>query len=105
MMLGPDSRLLTALLIIASAALLVAVFRLRLLPVRILCGALSIMVAMTGGIAAVNYYYGYYTTWGQMWADFHGGTGNLGVIRRRLARRGRVGPHRLGRPARQAQRL
>ena len=80
MMLGPDSRLLTALLIAASAALLVAVVRLRLLPVRILCGALSIMVAMTGGVAAVNYYYGYYTTWGQMWADFHGGTGNLGVI-------------------------
>jgi hypothetical protein len=35
---------------------------------------------MTGGVAVVNYYYGYYTTWGQMWADFHGGTGNLGVI-------------------------
>ena len=32
MMLGPDSRLLTALLIAASAALLVAVVRLRLLP-------------------------------------------------------------------------
>jgi hypothetical protein len=38
------------------------------------------MVAMTGGVATVNYYYGYYTTRGQMWADFHGGTGNLGVI-------------------------
>jgi len=80
MMLGPDSRLLTALLIAASAALLVAAIRFRLLPVRIFCGALSIMVAMTSGVAAVNYYYGYYTTWGQAWADFHGGTGNLGVI-------------------------
>ena len=80
MTLGPDSQLLTALLIAGSAALLVAVFRLRLLPVRIVCGALSIMVAMTGGIAVVNYYYGYYSTWGQMWADFHGATGNLGVI-------------------------
>ena len=79
-MLGPDSRLLTAMLITASAALLVATVRLRLLPVKALCGALSITVAMTGGIAAVNYYYGYYTTWGQMWADFNGGTGNLGVI-------------------------
>jgi pimeloyl-ACP methyl ester carboxylesterase len=78
--LGPDSRLLTALLIIASAALLVAVVRLRLLPVRILCGTLSIVVAMTGGIAAVNFYYGYYTTWGQMWADFHGGAANLGTV-------------------------
>src|ERR1700691_3454396 len=76
-MLGPDSRLLTALLVIVSVALLVGVIRFRLLPVKILCGALSIMVAMTGGIAVVN---GYYTTWGQMWADFHGGTGNLGVI-------------------------
>jgi poly(3-hydroxybutyrate) depolymerase len=80
-MLGPDSRLLTALLVIASAALLLAAIRFRLLPVKALCGALSIVVAMTGGIAAVNYYYGYYTTWGQLWADFHGdGTGNLGVV-------------------------
>jgi hypothetical protein len=79
-MLGPDSRLLTALLVVASAALLVAVVRFRPWPVRVLCGALSIVMAMTGGIAMVNYYYGYYTTWGQMWADFHGGSGNLGVI-------------------------
>jgi poly(3-hydroxybutyrate) depolymerase len=78
-MLGPDSRLLTALLIMVSAALLVAAARLRL-PVKIACGALSIVVAMTGGVAAVNDYYGYYTGWGQMWADFHGGTDNLGVI-------------------------
>jgi pimeloyl-ACP methyl ester carboxylesterase len=79
-MLGPDSRLLTALLIIGSAALLVGVIRFRLLPIKILCGAMSIMVAMVGGIAAVNYYYGYYTTWGALWADFHGTTGNLGVV-------------------------
>jgi poly(3-hydroxybutyrate) depolymerase len=79
-MLGPDSRLLTALLIAASVALLVAAARLRLLPVRVLCGALSVMVAMTGGVAAVNYYYGYYTTWGQLSADFNGSAGNLGVI-------------------------
>jgi hypothetical protein len=79
-MLGPDSRLLTALLIAVSAALLVGAIRLRLLPVKILCGALSIVTAMTGGIAAVNYYYGYYTTWGALWADFQGTTGNLGVI-------------------------
>jgi pimeloyl-ACP methyl ester carboxylesterase len=79
-MLGPDSRLLTALLITGSAALLVAAVRLRLLPVKILCGALSVMVAMTGGIAAVNYYYGYYTSWGQLWTDVYGGTGGLGVI-------------------------
>src|SRR5258707_15592323 len=79
-MLGPDSRLLTALLITVSVALLVAAARLRLLPGRIACAALSIMVAMTGGVAAVNYYYGYYTTWGQMWADFHGGTGGLGGL-------------------------
>jgi poly(3-hydroxybutyrate) depolymerase len=79
-MLGPDSRLLTALLIAVSVGLLVAVVRLRPLPVKIVCGALSIMVAMIGGIAAVNYYYGYYTTWGGLLADFSGGNGNLGVI-------------------------
>lgn len=79
-MLGPDSRLLTALLVLVSAGLLVAAVRLRLLPVKILCGAVSIMVAMTGGVAAVNYYYGYYTTWGELWADLHGTSGNLGTI-------------------------
>ena len=79
-MLGPDSRLLTLLLIAMSVALLVAAIRLRLLPVRALCGGLSIVVAMTGGVAAVNYYYGYYTSWGALWADFHGDAGNLGVI-------------------------
>jgi pimeloyl-ACP methyl ester carboxylesterase len=94
-MLGPDSLLLIVLLIAASAALLVAVFRLRLLPVRIVCGALSIMVAMTGGVAVVNYYYGYYTTWGQAWADFHGGTGSLGVIKP-AANAAALGSGRLG---------
>jgi len=79
-MLGPDSRVLTALLIAAGVALLVATVRLRFLPVKVLCGAATIMVAMTGGVAAVNYYYGYYTSWGQLAADFNGGTGNLGVI-------------------------
>lgn len=79
-MLGPDSRVLILLLIIVSVAFLVTAIRWRLLPVRIFCGALSIAVAMAGGIAVVNNYYGYYTTWGQMWADFHGTTGNLGVI-------------------------
>jgi pimeloyl-ACP methyl ester carboxylesterase len=79
-MLGPDSRLLTVALIVVSVALLVGAIRLRLLAVRVLCGTMSIAVAMTGGIAAVNFYYGYYTSWGQLWADFHGGAGNLGVI-------------------------
>jgi len=79
-MLGPDSRLLTALLVTASVGLLVAAIRYRLLPVRILCSALSIVMAMTGGVAAVNYYYGYYKTWGALWADVHGTNGNLGVI-------------------------
>jgi poly(3-hydroxybutyrate) depolymerase len=79
-MLGPDSRLLTALLVTASASLLVAAIRFRPLPARALCGAMSIVIAMTGGIAAVNYYYGYYKTWGALWTDVHGGTGDLGFI-------------------------
>jgi pimeloyl-ACP methyl ester carboxylesterase len=78
--LGPDSRLLTALLILASVGLLAGVIRFRLLAVKIACGSLSIIVAMVGGVAAVNYYYGYYTTWGQLVADFNGGTGDLGSI-------------------------
>jgi hypothetical protein len=80
-MLGPDSRLLTVMLIAVSAGLIVAAVRLRLLPAKILCGTISIIVAMTGGIAAVNYYYGYYTSWGQLYSDFHGSAaGNLGTV-------------------------
>src|ERR1700753_2083427 len=79
-MLGPDSRLLFAALILASVALVAGVIRLRRLPLKVLCGTLSIMVAMLGGVAVVNFYYGYYTSWGQLWADFSGSTGNLGVI-------------------------
>jgi pimeloyl-ACP methyl ester carboxylesterase len=80
-MLGPDSRVLIALLIVASVALLVGAIRLRLLAVKVLCGSLSIVVAMVGGIAVVNFYYGYYSTWGQLWSDLHGGNvGNLGTI-------------------------
>ena len=79
-MLGPGSRLLTALIVAAAVALLVGAIRFRLVPLKALCGALSIVVAMVGGIAAVNYYYGYYTTWGELLADFQGTTGNLGTI-------------------------
>jgi poly(3-hydroxybutyrate) depolymerase len=71
---------LTALLIAAAAGLLVAVVRLRPIAAKAACGALSITVAMTGGIAAVNYYYGYYTTWGQLYADFGGSPGGLGTV-------------------------
>jgi len=78
--LGPDSRLLIAVLIAVSVALLVAVARLRPLAVKIACGALSIIVAMVGGVAAVNNYYGYYTTWGELWADFHTTSSGLGVV-------------------------
>ena len=79
-MLGPDSRLLTALLVTASIGLLVTAIRFRPLAVKVLCGTLSITMAMIGGVAVVNYYYGYYKTWGALWADFHGTSGNLGTI-------------------------
>lgn len=79
-MFGPDSQVLLLLLVIASVSALVATVRLRLLAVKFACGTLSIVVAMTAGIVAVNSFYGYYTSWGQVWADFHGATGNLGAI-------------------------
>jgi enterochelin esterase-like enzyme len=79
-MLGPDSRLLPFLLIAVSTALLTGAVRLRLLPVKVLCGMLSITMGMVAGVAAVNYYYGYYQTWGALWSDFNGGPGNLGVV-------------------------
>ena len=77
-MLAPDSRLLAGLLVIGSAGLLVAGARLRPLAVKIACGGLAIVVAMTGGIALVNDYYGYYRTWSELRADFGGGVSGLG---------------------------
>ena len=79
-MLGPDSRLLPFLLVLVSAALLLGVVRLRLVPVKLLCGMLSITMAMVAGVAAVNYYYGYYKSWGALWSDFNGGPGDLGTV-------------------------
>jgi enterochelin esterase-like enzyme len=78
--LGPASRLLIALLIAGSAGLLVAGFRLRPTWAKIACGGLAIIVAMAGGVASVNNYYGYYRTWGQLQADLNGGNaGSLGT--------------------------
>jgi poly(3-hydroxybutyrate) depolymerase len=77
--LGPASRVLIALLIIASAGLLVVGARLRPVLAKIACGTLAIVIAMVGGIAAVNHYYGYYLSWGQLRADFSDSAGNLGV--------------------------
>ena len=61
------------------SACLVAAVRLRLLPVKVLCGALSVMVAIewrsrrsTTTTAT--------TRPGGSWTDVHGSTGNLGVI-------------------------
>ncbi|MGD0240151.1 MAG: alpha/beta hydrolase-fold protein [Streptosporangiaceae bacterium] len=78
-MLEPDSRLLTGLLVAGSAAWLVAGARLRPLAVKVACGGLAIVMAMTGGIALVNDYYGYYRTWPEFRADFGGGLGALGT--------------------------
>jgi poly(3-hydroxybutyrate) depolymerase len=77
--LEPDSRLLTGLLVAGSVALLVAGARLRPLAAKIVCGGLAIVAAMTGGIAMVNDYYGYYRTWPELRADFGGGLGALGT--------------------------
>jgi poly(3-hydroxybutyrate) depolymerase len=79
-MFGPDSRLLLALLLIASVAALAGAIRLRPVAAKAACGTLAIVVAMVSGVAVVNQYYAYYTAWGQLWADVHGTTGNLGVI-------------------------
>jgi enterochelin esterase-like enzyme len=77
--LEPDSRLLAGLLVAGSAAWLVAGAGRRPLAVKIACGGLAIVMAMTGGIALVNDYYGYYRTWPELRADFGGGPGALGT--------------------------
>lgn len=64
--------LLILALLLACAGLLWLSFVLRALPVRVLCGALVLPLAMLSGMAVVNDYFGYYRSWDAITTDLTG---------------------------------
>lgn len=68
----PTSSLLIALVLSGCGCLLMLVVRLKFWAVKAACGALVIMLAMLTGVAEVNDYYGYYTSWGPLFNDLAG---------------------------------
>jgi hypothetical protein len=49
------------------------------LAVQLACGVTAIALAMVSGMAMVNDYYGYYTSWSTLYGDFAGGPDVLTV--------------------------
>jgi hypothetical protein len=75
----PTSPLLIVGLLGACGGLLVLVVRLNRWAVKAVCGASVIMLAMLTGVAEVNNYYGYYTSWGPLFNDLVGHRQTLGL--------------------------
>ena len=71
-LLEPDSAVLVGALALCAAAGLVGIIQLRHLALRLLCGALVMVLSAGAGMAVVNDYYGYYQSWGQLSADLTG---------------------------------
>jgi enterochelin esterase-like enzyme len=76
---GPASPLLIILLVACCVALLVTLLRASRLAVQLGCGAITIALAMLSGMAMVNDYYGYYTSWSTLYGDLAGGPHVLGL--------------------------
>jgi enterochelin esterase-like enzyme len=75
----PNSIVLVVLLFGAAALALVALVRYRLLVVRVVAGTVAIALSATAGIAVVNDYYGYYSSWSQLSADLSGSYASYAV--------------------------
>lgn len=65
----PDSVVLVAVLFGLALGGIVAVGRCRSWWIKGAAGVLAMVLCVGGGIAVVNDYYGYYTTWGQLSSD------------------------------------
>lgn len=68
-MFGPTSLVLLLVLAGAFVGLAVAVARVRLLPVQAVAALAAFVVAALFGVAAVNRYYSYYTSWSALGRD------------------------------------
>lgn len=74
-MLEPQSTLFFLLLMVAFGALLLWLALTKQVVFRVLAACLAFIPAMVFGIAAVNKYYDYYQSWGAMFSDLSGQTG------------------------------
>jgi enterochelin esterase-like enzyme len=70
--MGPSSPVVVIGLLLLATGLLVVLARVRWLPVKLLAGALALMLAAVSGLAMVNDYYGYYRSWGDVAHDLNG---------------------------------
>lgn len=70
--MNPSSPLVVGGLLLMAAGLLVGLVMVRWLVVKVLIGALALALAMASGLAAVNDYYGYYRSWGDVAHDLRG---------------------------------
>jgi enterochelin esterase-like enzyme len=68
-MLEPQSTALFVLLIVIFGVLMWRMLVARRVAFRVLAACLAFVPAMLFGVLAVNKYYGYYQTWGAMFAD------------------------------------
>ena len=68
-MLGPQSPLFFIVLLVAFAAIVWWMAKVKHLALRVLVALLAFIPAMLFGVAAVNKYYDYYQTWGAAIAD------------------------------------
>jgi enterochelin esterase-like enzyme len=75
--LEPQGTAFFLLLMVVFAALLVWVVLAKQVVFRVLAACLAFLPAMVFGIAAVNKYYDYYQTWGSLYADMSGSSGNI----------------------------
>lgn len=74
-MLEPQGTLFFLLLMVAFGGLLVWLVLTRQIVFRVLAACLAFIPAMVFGIAAVNKYYDYYQTWGALYSDLSGQSG------------------------------
>jgi enterochelin esterase-like enzyme len=73
--LEPQGTLLFLLLVMAFAGLVVWLALTKQAVLRVIAAVLAFIPAMVFGIAAVNKYYDYYQTWGALFSDLSGQSG------------------------------
>jgi enterochelin esterase-like enzyme len=78
LVLEPQSLLLFGLLLVAFGLLVWWLVTTRRVALKVVAAGLSFVMAMFFGVLTVNRYFGYYTTWGAVAADFSNAGTNSG---------------------------
>lgn len=77
-MLAPDSLGFLVVLLLVGVLALAVLGRRSPLPVRVAAAAVALITVFVAGIAAVNVYFGYYTSWGDLTSSV--GSGPAAVV-------------------------